>query len=81
MNNKNQRLTKIAFCAALALLAACAPNTQESAAPAAGATAALDPKDFSGTWDRYPQATDTQRDPTTVTLPAPDPDSAAAAEA
>jgi hypothetical protein len=70
MNNKNQRLTKVFFCAALALLAACAPKTEEGATPAGATAAAFDPKDFSGTWDRYPQATDTQRDPTVVPAPA-----------
>jgi hypothetical protein len=35
-------------------------------------TAPFDPRNFDGTWDRYPLPTDTQRDPTTVPPRAPD---------
>jgi hypothetical protein len=31
--------------------------------------AKFDPRNFGGTWDRYPQALDAQRDPTTVVAP------------
>jgi hypothetical protein len=56
--------------AVTALLAtgACTSKTEESASVAP----AFDPRDFSGTWDRYPQALDSGRDPTTVFPPVPD---------
>jgi hypothetical protein len=66
----------VAGCALLALLAACSPPKpgEPTAGTAAAATRpAFDPRDFSGTWDRYPLPTDQQRDPTTVLVPAPDP--------
>jgi hypothetical protein len=50
--------------AALVAVGACSPKSEE---PAAAATpTAFDPKDFSGTWDRYPQALEAGRDPTTL---------------
>jgi len=53
-----------------ALLApACAPKTETVAATAAPT---FDPKDFSGTWDRYPQPLEAGRDPSTLKIPAPD---------
>jgi hypothetical protein len=61
----------------LAVLAACSPpkpgEPTAGTAAAAEAKPAWDPRDFSGVWDRYPQPTDSQRDPTTVRVPAPDP--------
>jgi hypothetical protein len=54
--------------AALALLAAVA-------CIASGTTLAadsFDPRDFSGTWDRYPLAIDSQRDPSTLAVPPPE---------
>ena len=79
------RLIGIAGIGALALLTACAPQSADAPAATRGCSsrdaAAFDPRDFSGTWDRYPLATDTQRDPTTVTMRRPGSDSAAAAEA
>lgn len=70
--------TRIAVAAcALVTLAACSPpkpgEPTTGTSAAAEATQAFDPRDFSGTWDRYPLATDAQRDPTTVSVPAPDP--------
>jgi hypothetical protein len=58
--------------AALLGVGACAPRADDKA-PAAATGAAFDPKDFSGTWDRYPQALDAGRDPTTVFPPPPEP--------
>ena len=78
MHDSNPRMAGVAGLAALAslvLIAGCAPKTDTSAAAvgaSSGAAATFDPRDFSGTWDRYPLPTDTQRDPTTVAIPAPD---------
>jgi hypothetical protein len=57
---------------ALALLgvAACTPKPPQSTA----AAAAFDPKDFSGTWDRYPAPTESAQDPSVVPRPEPIPD-------
>jgi hypothetical protein len=50
--------------AAVALLATCACAPKADTAVAAQATAAsFDPKDFSGTWDRYPQAAEVNGKP------------------
>jgi len=49
---------------ALLALAACARTETPPTADAA-----FDPQDFSGTWDRYPLPTDTQRDPSVVPRP------------
>ncbi len=51
--------------AALVGIAGCSPEAQKSAAK-------FDPKDFSGTWDRYPQALESGRDPSMVFPPVPD---------
>jgi hypothetical protein len=60
--------------AAAALLAAggCAPK-EDAAATTQVAGAAFDAKDFSGTWDRYPQPTEANRDPSVVPAPQPIP--------
>jgi len=47
--------------------AGCTPKEEVATA------GSFDPQDFSGTWDRYPQALDAGRDPTTLAIPAPDP--------
>lgn len=47
--------------AALLSTAACTSGKEDTAA-----APDYDPKDFSGTWDRYPLPADAQRDPTTV---------------
>jgi hypothetical protein len=60
----------VAALAALWLASGCAPQTDEP--EAATAAAGFDPQDFSGTWDRYPQALEAGRDPTTIFPPAPD---------
>jgi hypothetical protein len=60
----------IAVCAAGLLAIACTPKTDDTAPADAAAAAAFDPRDFSGTWDRYPLPTDQQRDPTVVPRPA-----------
>jgi hypothetical protein len=62
------RVTLLATAALLAV-AACTPKSET---PAASTAAAFDPKDFSGIWDRYPQALDAGRDPTTVFPAVPD---------
>jgi hypothetical protein len=54
------------LCAALLALAACTPKPPQATA------STFDPKDFSGTWDRYPQALESGRDPSTVFPPVPD---------
>jgi hypothetical protein len=60
---------------ALVLTTACNPKPGQPVANAAAAPPAanFDTHDLSGTWDRYPQATDTQRDPTVVPAPEPIP--------
>jgi hypothetical protein len=51
--------------------AGCAPKQSE---PAAAVSPAFDAKDFSGTWDRYPLATENSgQDPTVVPRPEPIP--------
>jgi len=57
--------------AALLGLGACAPKAEQGTAATKPAAAAFDPKDFSGVWDRYPQATTAAQDPSVV--PRPDP--------
>ena len=64
-----------AFTAALLIAAlataGCAPKQAE---PTAAAKPAFDPKDFSGTWDRYPLSTENSgQDPTVVPRPEPIP--------
>jgi hypothetical protein len=58
---------------ALLALSACTPKADQAAANAAKpATPAFDAKDFSGTWDRYPQSTENSgQDPSVI--PRPDP--------
>jgi hypothetical protein len=54
---------------AAVLAQACAPKTETADTKAAPS---FDPRDFSGTWDRYPQPLEAGRDPTTLRIPAPD---------
>lgn len=54
--------------AAAAGLTSCSPANDAHTATAP----AWDPKDLSGIWERYPQALDSGRDPSTLTPPAPD---------
>ncbi len=65
---------RIAAAVALAIALAACTGTERSDNAAAGADASasaadFDPRDFSGTWDRYPMPTDSQRDPTTIAGP------------
>lgn len=56
----------------LPLLAGCAGGDAapgDDAALSADGAGGFDPRDFSGTWDRYPLPTDAQRDPTTAPAP------------
>jgi hypothetical protein len=78
--NYQTRVAVLVGLGSLVGLMGCAQKSGEApAAAAAGAatTAAgtFDARDFSGTWDRYPQAIDTQRDitvvPTPEAIPAP----------
>ena len=55
--------------AALLAVAACAPKQEQTVA----ATPAFDVKDLSGTWDRYPQPTESGQDPSVVPRPEPIP--------
>jgi hypothetical protein len=55
--------------AMLMLAAACTQRTETP--PSAKASGEIDMRDFSGTWDRYPLATDQRLEPTTV-IAAPD---------
>jgi hypothetical protein len=64
-----KRATLAAAALAAILAVACAPKGDEAAESAAS----FDPKDFSGTWDRYPQALEAGRDPSTLAIPPPDP--------
>ena len=62
----------IALAVTAALLGACAPKTEQAAATQA--TPTFDPKDFSGTWDRYPLPTENSgQDPSVVPRPEPIP--------
>ena len=56
---------------ALAVLAACSGGDRDADAAAGTTAGAFDPRDFSGTWDRYPTATDAERDPSTVAPSGP----------
>lgn len=60
----------LGLCATV-LLAVLPDASHAQPAPAAPkpSTAAFDRRDFSGTWDRYPQSTDSRRDPTVVPMP------------
>jgi hypothetical protein len=66
-----RRVALVAASLAVLVGAACAPRGEDAAASTAAAD--FDPRDLSGTWDRYPQPLDAGRDPTTVTIPPPDP--------
>jgi hypothetical protein len=60
---------RTAFIAATALVLTALGQAQEVRDPPKS-TAKFDPRNFGGTWDRYPQALDAQRDPTVVPPPA-----------
>jgi hypothetical protein len=63
----------IALAVTAALVGACAPKTEQTAA-ATQTAPAFDPKDFSGTWDRYPLPTENSgQDPSVVPRPEPIP--------
>jgi hypothetical protein len=68
----NKRLTSCGTLVAVTLIAACAKTSPDAAATATTA-ATFDKRDFSGTWDRYPQPTESGRDPTVVPRPEPIP--------
>jgi hypothetical protein len=70
----NKRIyASLAITIGTALLTACAKNppaaTTPAATPGTASAASFDRHDFSGTWDRYPAATDAGRDPTVVPAP------------
>jgi hypothetical protein len=56
-------------CAALLAAAAATVAAQETGPLPKATTQKFNKRDFSGTWDRYPQSIDSRRDPTVVPLP------------
>jgi hypothetical protein len=67
---RNTRLTlAAAVLLGLVSLQACSGKTPQATSSNVPAKPAFDPKDFSGTWDRYPAPTDSQRDITVVPVP------------
>ncbi len=56
-------------CAAVLATAVGSACAQTAASLPKASTQKFDRRDFTGTWDRYPQATDSRRDPSVVPLP------------
>jgi len=73
MSRRSVRIAGSAATAvAMIVLCACSGGDRAADAASAGTAAgAFDPRDFSGTWDRYPTATDAERDPSTVAPAGP----------
>ncbi|MBK6673395.1 MAG: hypothetical protein IPG49_07885 [Proteobacteria bacterium] len=76
LDEVQKRLRGIAGTLLFALVAGCSP--QISTAPAtedapSAATGAFDPRDISGTWDRYPPPADAARLPSAVDIAEPEP--------
>jgi hypothetical protein len=66
------RIVAALVAAALLTAVACAPKADPAQdATAAAAAGDFDPRDFSGTWDRYPQSVPPGVDPSTLTPPGP----------